>query len=135
MTADQLIGQYHPLFLYLPIVLFTAAFAADLLYYFGKSKFFVVGHWLIIAGVAFCIPAMITGLSAAVSFAPGNYLVEEHGTLGYATGISGSFYAGLRISAMLWKLPLKAIHYVFLSGLLVSLVLWTSDIGFLIRLA
>lgn len=133
MTVDQLIGQYHTFFLYFPVVLFTAAFVADLLNYFGRPGFFKVGHWLIISGVVFCIPVIITGLSAAAAFEPGNYLVEEHGTLGYATGISGSFYAGLRISAMLWKLPLKAIHYVVLSGLLVALVSWASDIGFLIR--
>ena len=133
MTIDQVIGQYHSLFLYFPIVLFTGALGADLMNYFGKAKFLVVGHWLIIMGWVFCIPAIITGLSGATGFEPGSYLVEEHGNLGYATGISGSFYAGLRISAMLWKLPLKAIHYVFLSALLVALISWTSDYGFLIH--
>ncbi|HEV8051363.1 MAG TPA: DUF2231 domain-containing protein [Parachlamydiaceae bacterium] len=132
MTVDQLIGQYHSLFLYIPIVLFTGALIADLLHYYGKNKFLSIGHWLIIVGVVFCIPTIITGLSAAAGFEAGNYLVEKHGYLGYAMGISGSMYAGLRISAMLWRLPLRPVHYVVLSGLLVALVSWTADYGFLI---
>ena len=132
LTLEQTIGQFHPLFLHFPIVLFTAALITDLLNYFGKTHVFAAGHWLIIAGVIFCIPTIITGLEASLSFAPDNYLIEKHRFLGFATGITGSFYAGLRISAMLWKLPLKPLHYVFLSVLLVALVSWTSDYGGLI---
>lgn len=132
MALEQAIGQFHSLFLYFPIVLFTAAFMADFLNYFGKTGAFIAGHWLVIAGVIFCIPTIITGLAASASFASDGYLIEKHRFLGFATGVLGSFYAGLRISSMLWKLPLKPIHYVFLSVLLVALVSLTSDYGVLV---
>lgn len=131
-SIDQAVGKFHPLFLHFPIVLFTAALITDLLNYFGKTKAFIAGHWLVIAGVVTCIPTIITGLAAASSFDPTDYLIEKHRDLGFATGISGSLYAGLRISAMLWNLGLKPIHYVGFSVLLVALVSWTSDYGGLI---
>lgn len=134
LTFEQFVGQFHAFFWYFPVVLFTAALIADVLYYRGKKRAFVIGHWLVIAGVVSCIPTLLTGLAAEASFDPGNYLIEKHRYLGFATAISGSFYAGLRISAMLWVLPLKPIHYVFLSLLLVALVFWTSDYGGVIAL-
>lgn len=132
LTVEQAVGQFHPIFLHFPIVLFTAALIADLLNYFGKKRAFVAGHWLIIIGVITCIPTIITGLAAEVNFNPNDYLLQKHRSLGFATGISGSLYAGLRISTILWNLSLKPIHYLFLSVLLVALVSWTSDYGGLI---
>lgn len=131
-TPQQLIGQFHSLFFNFPIVLFTGALVTDLLNYFGKSRAFTAGHWLIIAGVVMCVPTIITGLSAAESFDANDYILAKHRSLGYATGISGSLYAGLRISAMCWKLPLLPAHYLGLSLLLVALTSWTSDYGALI---
>jgi uncharacterized membrane protein len=132
VTFEYYVGQYHALFWFLPVILFTAALIADLMHYYGKKRAFVVAHWLVIAGVVSCIPTLLTGIAAETSFAPGNVFLEQHRYLGFATGISGSLYAGLRISAMLWYLPLKPVHYVFLSLLLVALVSWTSDYGGLI---
>lgn len=125
--------NYHSLFVFFPIFFFTAALVADLFYYFGKTRALTIGHWLIIIGVISCMPAITTGLAAALSFDPTDYLIQKHNHLGFATGISGSFYAGLRISAMVWSLPIKPIHYVFLSMLLLALVSWTSDYGMLIK--
>lgn len=130
-TADT-ISHYHSIFAHFPLILFTAALVTDLLNYFGKSKAFAAGHWLIILGVLACIPTITTGLAAAVPLDPKEYFLEQHRYLGFVTAISGSLYAGLRISAMLWNLPLKPVHYVGASILLVALVSWVSDYGFLI---
>ena len=114
-------------------MLFTAALIADLFHYFGKKKALTVGHWLVILGVLSCMPTITTGLAAQGNFDPNDLIVQKHRYLGFVTGIAGSFYAGFRISAMIWKFPLKPIHYVFLSMLLLALVSWTSDYGALIR--
>lgn len=132
MMEQQAISQYHSFFAHLPLILFTAALVTDLLNYFGKSKAFLAGHWLIILGVLTCIPTITTGLAAATPLDPAEYFLEKHRYLGFVTGISGSLYAGLRISAMLWQLPLKPGHYVWASILLVALISWTSDYGALI---
>lgn len=131
MTVETM-SHYHSFFAHFPLILFTAALVTDLLNYFGKSKAFVAGHWLIILGVIFCIPTITTGLAEAAHLDPKEYFLEQHRSLGFATAISASLYAGLRISAMLWKLPLKPVHYVGASILLVALVSWASDYGFLI---
>lgn len=132
LTVEQAMGQLHAMFVNFPIIFFTAALIADLFSYFGKKNALIAGHWLMIIGVVTCIPAIVTGLAAAIGFEPMNGFLEEHRYLGIATGISSSLYAGLRISAMLWSLPLKPLHYVFFSVMLVALVSWTSDYGGLI---
>lgn len=129
---DEAIGRFHPVFLHFPIVLFTAALVCDLLNYFNKVKAFTAGHWFIIFGTLACIPTIVTGLAAAESFDPTDPILIKHLYLGYATGICGSLYAGLRISAMWWPLPLRPVHYVWLSILMVALVSWASDYGGLI---
>lgn len=132
VTLQKLIGQYHAFFFFFPLVLFTAALVMDIWNYFGKKEAFVIGHWLIIAGVVMCVPTILTGLFAAHSFDPQDFIAAEHRLLGYCTGICGSLYAGLRISAMCWKLPLTPVFYLWLSVLLVALVFWTSDYGALL---
>jgi len=123
------IGQYHLIFFYFPIILFTGALIADILNYFGYTRAFKFGNWLIICGVIACMPTLFTGLAAAFSFDQTNPILLKHQSLGYATAISGSFYAGIRISTMFWKLPLLPSHYMGLSLLLVALVTWTCDYG------
>src|SRR5262245_15477474 len=123
------IGQFHSLAVLFPIIIFTAVLICDLLYSFGKNKAFVIGHWLVIAGVISCMPAILTGLDAAPNFNPENNFLQIHRQLGFATGIASSLYAGLRISAMLWTLPISKNWYLFLSLLLLALVSWTCDYG------
>lgn len=129
---EIMVGNFHSYIFYVPTILFMAALICDLFNYFGKQSAFIVGHWLIIFGTIFCIPTIVTGLSAALSHNPNDFFLIKHLHLGYATGISGSFYAGIRISSMYWNLPLLPIHYVWLSLLLVALISWTSDYGALI---
>ena len=133
LTTEELVVQLHRLLLYFPIFFFIAALVADILNYYGRNRWLVTGHWLIILGWIFCIPTIITGLTAMQGYDLNDYFVYQHRYLGYATGISASLYAGLRISVMIWKLPLRPIHYVVLSALMVALISWASDYGFLIR--
>lgn len=135
VTLEQYVGQLHPIFWYFPLFFFSGALVADLFYYFDRPKAFIIGHWLIIVGVLSFIPTLITGSAAEVNYDAANFFVEKHRHLGFTTAIAGSFYAGLRISAMLWTLPLKAFHYAFLSMLMVAMILWTSDFGWLIHTA
>ena len=128
----EAIGKLHAFFIHFPMLLFTAALLADVLHYFGKLKTLTIGHWLVIIGVVMCIPTIITGVAAANGYASSDFFLERHRMLGYTTGICGSLYAGLRISYMIWKLPLQPFHFVFLSLLLIALVSWTGDYGSLI---
>jgi uncharacterized membrane protein len=132
VSLEYTIGQFHSLSVLLPILLFTAVLVCDLLHSFGKRKAFIIGHWLVIAGVIACMPAILTGLEAAQHFKPENDLLETHSWLGFATGISSSLYAGLRISAMLWDLPISKKWYLDMSILLLALVSWTCDYGILL---
>jgi uncharacterized membrane protein len=131
LTVES-VGKAHAIFLHFPIFLFTAALVADLLHYFDNTRASTAGHWLVICAVLMCIPTIITGLAAEIGWNLEDADLIEHRFLGYATGIAGSFYAGLRISAMRWKLPLKPLHYIALSVLMVALVSWTSDYGALL---
>lgn len=132
MDALYVIGQYHPILLHFPIVLFVAALVTDILNYFGKPRALYVGHWLVIAGVVMCIPTILTGLAASTSFDANDSLIAKHKLLGFSTAICGSLYAGLRISVMRWHLYLRPVYYLMMSVLLVILVSWTSDYGGLI---
>lgn len=131
-NLEQIVGQYHALFAIFPLVLFTGALICDLLNTFGKRKALVVGHWLIIIGVILCMPTLLTGLEAAKDFNPDNDLLSMHRKLGFATAISGSLYAGLRISVMIWKIYIRPNLYLGMSILLVALASWTSDYGLLL---
>lgn len=131
VSLEHTIGQFHSLSVLLPIILYTAVLICDLISSFGKPKALIIGHWLVIAGVISCMPAIFTGLEAAKHFPPENALLNTHTWLGFATGIMCSLYAGLRISAMLWKLPISSKWYLFMSMLLLALISWTSDSGIL----
>lgn len=131
-SLDQTIGQYHALFLLFPIIAFTGALICDLLNTFGIKKALTIGHWLIITGVLLCIPTIFTGEEAAMSFNPNDAMLAKHRFLGFATGVCSSLYAGLRISAMYWRLAIPPNLYLGLSILLVALVSWTSDYGALL---
>jgi hypothetical protein len=78
------------------------------------------------------LPVITTGLAEAGNINPEDYILLKHRYLGIAVGVWGSLYAGLRISAMCWDLPLEAKHYAFLSMLMLALIWWTCDYGWLI---
>lgn len=127
------IGQWHAILVYLPLALFIGALVADILNYFGRAWAFKLGHVLIVLGVVTCIPAITTGLAAAENYDPTNLFLIKHSSLGYTTGVCGSLYAGLRLSAWWWGLPLLPVHYLGFSALMVALVLWASDYGGLVE--
>lgn len=130
--SENAIGQLHSIFLLFPIILFTAVLICDLTYGMGKQGALKVGHWLVILGLLFCIPTIITGQEAAKSFDPLSPNLQQHLFLGFATGFAASLYAGFRIAAMLWTLRIKSTIYIGLSVLMAALVSWTSDYGALI---
>jgi uncharacterized membrane protein len=131
--VEQAMGQLHMLLWFFPMIFFITALIADIFYYFRWPDAVKIGHWLIILGALSCIPTITTGLAAAASFDPNEYLLQKHRYLGFATGIAGWLYAGLRISAMLWRLPILPKHYVFLSILLMALASWACDFGGLLE--
>lgn len=130
--SENAFGQLHSIFLLFPIILFTAVLICDLTYGMGKEGALKVGHWLVILGLLFCIPTIITGQEAAKSFDPLTPNLPQHLFLGFATGFAASLYAGLRIAVMLWDLRIKSTIYIGLSVLMAALVSWTSDYGALI---
>lgn len=133
-TVTQLvIGEFHPYLTFLPILFFTLALFGDLFNQFGKRRGFSFANWCVILGCISCIPTVLTGIYAADFYDAKNVFLHKHTTLGYATAVSASLYAGLRISAMIWQLPLLPSHYVWLSILMLALVSWTSDYGLLIN--
>lgn len=134
MDIQHALGYYHSSVVYFPIILFVGALIADVCNYFGKTRALRIGHWLIILGLITCVPAIFTGSIAEIGFDSTNPIVAKHRFLGFMTGVSASFYAGLRISAMWWKLNIPSAFYVGLSFLLVSLILWASDYGALIHI-
>lgn len=130
-SVQQFLSQLHLITIYIPIWLFTMGLICDLLNAFGKKWGLMAGHWLIILGALSCIPAIMTGLALAQNLDPKLPFLEEHRYWGYVTGTAASLYAGLRISAMIWKIPLRPRHYIALSLLMLALVILTCDYGLL----
>ena len=127
------LGHYHSIILYIPLALFVVALVWDVLYYLGRVKSLMIGHGLIILGVIALTLTMITGFGAAFHFDSQNVYLIKHQSLSYILLISASLYAGLRISYVVWSLPLKPIHFVFLSTLILALISLNCDYGFLIH--
>lgn len=133
-VTQQVIGGFHPYLAFFPLMLFIGALVADIFYYMGKSKGFTAGHIFVILGWLSCIPVVVTGHFAILDFDATNAIVSEHQSIGYVTMWASSAYVGLRISAYLWNVPLLPIHYVGFSALMVAVVLWASNYGYLINL-
>lgn len=132
MNLEQAIGNAHFYLVYIPIVLFFGALVADIIYYFRRDRALIFGHWLVIAGVLMCIPALFSGVVLESIYDQNNPILIEHRLLGFTTGVAGSFYAGLRIAAMWWDLKIPPGFYIALSALLFALISWTADYGALI---
>lgn len=122
-------GKFHPLFVHFPIVLFSCALISDVLYGINRKGAFYVGHWLIFGGTVMFIPTIVTGLYASESFDSQDPYLYLHKILGFASGIAGAAYAGIRWAAMREKWVFPPVVYVILSLIVVSLIYWTSDYG------
>lgn len=125
-------GDFHPLLVHFPIVLFSATLVCDLLYNMGKRGALYVGHWLLLAGTFMCIPTLWTGWEAAEAFDPADSYIYIHRLLAFSLGAGGLFYSFLRAGAMLGKWSLHPLGYIILSVMLVALTSYTSDYGGLI---
>jgi len=130
--AVKYAGHLHILLWIFPALFFGAALVSDVLACLGRERALRIGHWLVILGVISSIPVITTGLAEAGNVNPEDYFLAKHRYLGIAVGVWGSLYAGLRISSMFWDLPLAAKHYAFLSMLMLALIWWTCDYGWLI---
>jgi len=131
-TLEIKLGEFHPLLIHFPIVLFTAALICDLLAAWGKKGAFYTGHWMVFIGTLMCAPTILSGIYAADQFDPNNALVHTHKLLGYWTGAAGVIYSCLRIAAIAQKFIFPQSIYVGLSVILVALISWTGDYGGLI---
>lgn len=122
-------GQFHPIFIHFPIVLFSCVLICDVLYTMNKKGAFYAGHWLALAGAIMFIPTILTGLEAAESFDSQDHYLYLHKILGFSSGIAGITYAVIRLLALYNKLTLKPFAYLIISLIIVSLIYWTSDYG------
>jgi uncharacterized membrane protein len=131
LLLNEMIGSYHGITAHFPTVLFAAALICDLLYYFGKLSTLKSGHWLVILGVIACMPALFTGIVAAHEITTPSPVLAKHISLGYMTAIGTSLYAGLRISDRWWQLDVPASLYIMIDVVIIALISWTSDYGWL----
>jgi len=131
-TVEQVFGYYHATLFNFPLILFSTALGCDILFYYDKLRSLKWGHSFVVLGVIMCIPTIVTGLAASVNLDITDSILAKHRMLGYATGMFGSLYAGLRISAMWWDLPLLPKHYIGLSVMMVALISWCCDYGVLV---
>jgi uncharacterized membrane protein len=123
------LGQFHPIFIHFPIVLFSCALICDVLYNMNKKGAFYVGHWLIIAGAILFIPTVVTGLYASNNFDSEDPYLFIHKILGISSAIAGIAFAFIRWAAMTEKWVMPSLAYVIISLIIVSMIYWTSDYG------
>lgn len=133
-TLNENIGSYHEFFSHFPVFIFFAALVCDLLYYFGKIQTLKSGHWLVILGVITCMPVLFTGI-AAIQNTMQAPILAKHISLGYMAAVATSVYAGLRISDMWWDLKIPVSLYIMIDLVLIALISWTADYGWLAKLA
>jgi uncharacterized membrane protein len=131
-SFEEKVGQFHPLVLHFPIVLFTATLVCDMWAYFRRLENYSAGTWLLVAGLISCAPTLLKGLAASAGMDPDDIILAKHRTLAFTTASFASFYVGLRIALMWWKVDFPGSFYVGLSIIMVALVTWTADYGGLI---
>lgn len=132
-TLNQTIGSYHALMAHVLMAIFAAALVCDVLAYFGKARALQAAHWLVIVGVVACMPVLFTGMAAAQAADVHDPFLARHITLGYTTAVATSLYAGFRIAAMWWHLQVPASFYLMATIIIVALISWTADYGWLFQ--
>jgi uncharacterized membrane protein len=129
MAGHMNIGEFHPVLVHFPIVLFTLGLVCDLLNGIGKKEALPVAHWMFIGGAIMCLPTLVSGWEAAEAFPADNPLIPIHRLLAFTTSIAGALYAIFRIAVMRKGWEIHPLYYVVCSVLLMLLVSWTADYG------
>ncbi len=128
-AQDILIGEFHPMLVHFPIVLFTLTLFSDILYYLGRDYALKLGAIFLWGGTAMCLPTLVTGWEASESFPAGDPDVTKHMLLAFTLSGYALLYSIFRI--MVWRKGWIFPPFVFLtlSLILTTLTSWTSDRG------
>ena len=89
-------GDFHPLVIHFPIVLYLYAFGCDLVGVFKGGGSRRVGSWAVIFAFSFCIPSLLTGLAADGRFGLNDPYLYWHRVAGFLILTTGGFHALLR---------------------------------------
>lgn len=128
-AQGTMIGDFHPIFVHFPIVLFSLTLFSDILFYLGRDYGLKLGAVFLWAGTLLCIPTLITGWEASESFTVGDPDVTKHMTLAFSLAGYAAAYSIFRI--LIWKKSwvFPAFVFLILSLILTTLTSWTSDRG------
>lgn len=132
MQESFSIGDFHPILVHFPIVLFSLGMLCDLLNGIGKKGALPVAHWMIIGGALMSIPTVITGLYAAEAFNPAPPALEKHHLFALVTTAVGGANALFRIFAMRKNWEIVPLVYVSFSLVTLLLVAATANYGGLV---
>lgn len=128
-AIENILGQFHPVLVHFPIVLFTLTLICDILYYLGKDPGHKLAAILLWAGTLMCLPTVVTGWEASESFPEGDPRVIEHMTWAFTLASYALIYSIFRAFAWRKQWNIYPFVYLALSVLLVTLTSWTSDLG------
>jgi uncharacterized membrane protein len=123
------LGDFHPMFLHFPFVLFITAFVLDCLFLIKTLKKRDFADWFVVIAALFAIPTVITGLYAMdLGHADGPYILL-HRNWAIATLIYSIVHATFRVYVRQKKRFFRAYVFVFLSLINVGLIAITSEYG------
>lgn len=132
MNAASTLGDFHPILVHFPIVLFTLGLVCDLLNGIGKKQALPVAHWMIISGAILLIPTLFTGWEASQEFPPSNPYIPTHMVLGFITGTVGMMHGLFRFALIHKHLKLPPLAFISCSLLTLGLIAATANFGGLI---
>lgn len=126
---QKILGEFHPIIVHFPIVLFILVLVFDLVYYFNKPRGLTVANWMLWSGTLFCLPTMATGWMASYSFPANDPIVYQHMTLAFSLFTYSFFHSIFRIVTVYKNWMFAPIVFISLSVINVLLTSATSDRG------
>lgn len=123
------IGEFHPILVHFPIVLFTLTLVADILGHYKLPNAFLLGSWLLWAGTVIAIPVLITGWEASESIPEDNLYLYPHMYRAFGLASYALIYSIFRWVIIWKKLDFAAFIYIFLSLILLFLTSITAEYG------
>lgn len=133
ISSGLQLGDFHPVILHFPIVLFFLALLFDFIYLIRKTEYASrLGHWIVICAATVAVPTVITGLFAKELGHENNPYVDIHQNWAIATLSYSVLHASFRIYALSAK-RIFSTHLFVLSSLLnVIFISITAEYGSMI---
>lgn len=129
VEQESVLGEFHPLLVHFPIVLFALTLVFDIINYLGRPKAFKVACWMLWSGTLIAIPTLITGWIQSYSFPPHDPIIHQHMILAFCLFAYSLLHSCFRIAVIFKQWTFPPFLFLILSFFNVVLTSATSDRG------